>query len=476
MIDQDILTFFLVSLSSTLEVSVMVGIGIVLSYVGFVNKTMIKNLSEVTLWVLTPCLLAHKFSTNVTLDLLRTAWPIILFGILYQGIGYLLSRAIFWKRIWGPDRISDRGRSVLNCSVMFNNANSLPFLFVVALCRTGDIFHDEQAASNLAIAYVSVFLLPTRFTFWSYTLYAFKSDTKAKPVEQAAPAQPVTQEKLDTSPIEDVSNDHIEGRSSEHHKLNVHDEVIEMEEDNKSFASDSLINEQKEEEEEIQQPKTFRDRLKEFPWKKMATSIVSPPIVGMMFGLLVGIIPALKNILVTDPPALLSIIDHVASTFGGAMFPVSMMILGTNLYDTFHSSRQQSTQHIQDRPGIHRRITDWMRRNIIKFNHPMAVLFSCLLRLVIMPLIAVGLTVGAMKIGLLPSNDPVILLVLMIEGATPCAMNLAIAVNLNDDPTLANSMCEIMLFQYLLSPITMALLSTWYLHMACNLTGMCLIQ
>jgi predicted permease len=420
----DLLKFFLVSLSSTFEVSIMVGFGIILAYVGFVNKTMIRKLSEVTLWMLTPCLLAHNFATNVTLDLLRKAWPIVLFGIFYQGIGYLIVKVVFWKRIWGEDRISDCGRRVLNCSVIFNNANSLPFLFVVALCKTGAIFQDRQTAASLAIAYVSVYLLPTRFTFWSYTLFAFKSDHKA--------AQPIHSPNEVTILIS---------------------KVVDME-----------------------RSKTVRDRLKEFPWKKMLLSIVSPPVVGMMLGLLIGIVPALKQNVIIDPPEFLTIFDHITTTYGGAMFPVSMIILGTNLYDTYHSSQQTNLQNLQEQSGIHHRITNWLRRNIFLFNHPIAVIISCFLRLVVMPLIAIGLVIAAMKIQLLPSNDPVILLVLMVEGATPCAMNLAVAVNLSDDPTLANAMCEIMLFQYLLSPLTMALLSTWHLSLACNITSMCLIQ
>jgi predicted permease len=462
MIDQDLLTFFLVSISSTLEVSVMVGIGVALSYVGFVNKTMIKHLSEVVLWVLTPCLLAHKFSTNVTGEIIQKAWPVLLFGILYQAIGYGISNLVFMKRIWGESRISDKDRSVLNSSVMFNNANSLPFLFVVALCRTGDVFHDEQAAANLAVAYVSVFLLPTRFTFWSYTLFAFKSDTKTKLAEETQ-----TEKELENPKIIIEAPGSIIGASSD--KEGEHFDSIDIEDD----TSNNLMQDQMEEHVEVQ---TWKDKVKAFPWKKLMTAIVSPPIVGMMCGLFVGLIPQLKVFFVTDPPAVVSIFDHVASTFGGAMFPVSMMILGCNLYDTFVLARQTSPQNVQQRQGVIKRLSDWARRNIIKFNHPGAVLLSCLLRLVVMPLIGVGLTVAAYKIGMFQPNDPVILLVLLVEASTPAAMNLAIAVNLCDDPKVANAMTEILLFQYLISPITMALFATWYLSLACNLTGACLIQ
>ncbi|KAL0481982.1 hypothetical protein AKO1_013182 [Acrasis kona] len=364
----------------------------------------------------------------------------IIFGISYQLIGFCLSRFTFIRSVWGKHNISKVDQHILNCSVMFNNANSLPFIFVLALVNTGEVFDEmNENPEELAIAYVSVFLLPTRFLFWSYSLYVFKyrkDDEEEEPVQK----EPVKKEMETRELLDETSLDELD-RDEEPVRL-----VL------------------KKKNEKPKEP---------FPLKGLLQSIFSPPIIGMLVGLMIGLITPIKQFLIVDPPVIISIFSRVLETFGGAMFPVSMMILGGNLYNTLQQSILQQKQSDKTQQGTYAQAMYWIRANLIKFNHPFAVLMSCFLKLVMMPMIAVTLVLLAIKVKLIGHTDPILLIVLMIEGATPCPMNLAIAANLANKPKLINTVCEIMLFQYILSPITMSICATGFLSLACRITGNC---
>lgn len=415
------LLFFLVSFSSTLEVSVLVLLGMLLARYDFLPQKMTKNLSDVMLWVFMPCLLYQKVSTAVTWELLRTAWPILFFGLAYQIIGYLLARFMFVQWLWGKHRISDMQQEVLNCSVMFSNSNSLPFLFILAILNNSKIFAEEQSAVSISIAYMAVFLLPTRFTFWSYTLYVFKY------------------KKYEST-------------------------IIEMNEGTDIDPPPELRKDQSKVEAVIV-------ALRSFPYSGLLKAILSPPVVGMLIGLLVGLVKPLRYWIVTNPPVILSIIDHITN-YLGSMFPISMIILGTNLYTTLTSKPPfMKTMYYEE--GLSNRVMSFIRLYLIKHNNPFALLISCFLKLVMMPIIAIGLVMIAVKINLISSVDPLLLLVLMLEGATPCPINLSVTANLCKEPALASSMSEVLLYQYLLSPLTMALFAVLFLQLSCSMSGSC---
>ena len=103
----------------------------------------------------------------------------------------------------------------------------------------------------------------------------------------------------------------------------------------------------------------------------------------------------------------------------------------------------------------------------VRKMHPLAVALSVLVKLVIFPLIGIGIVALSMKLGIIPSNDPVLIMVVLIQFSMPMSMSMAGLSSLNNDYG-QEQVCELLLWHYLLCPITLSLFSTWFLSLSCQ--------
>ena len=152
------------------------------------------------------------------------------------------------------------------------------------------------------------------------------------------------------------------------------------------------------------------------------------------------------------PP--LQFIADTINSLGVVCVPVALMLLGSNLYSTVKGQlarvrlrRETSTGDSDDplhaAPGS---------QPILPL--PKRVLIGAVAgRLLILPVICFTISWGVLKIGLLP-NDPLIAMVLVIEGCMPSAINLVILAQLHGDQLLVEQLSTVMLGQFIVCTFT----------------------
>ncbi len=517
------LLLMLTSVSATLEVLVMVAAGMVLLYMKVIQESHVRVLSVLVFQLFTPCMLAYKFASSVDITLLKTSYLAIVFAFLYITAASLLARLIFSRWIWGA-RLAGVRKVVVLVAVTFNNAGSLPYVFVAALVSTGNIFTEKKLASDQAIAFISLYLLPVQMLFWSVGMAMMrrKEEEKEESNNDDDDDGITVDRREDSDHVEQVdetvighdiasSIDDVEQQDDalpfidETTTMNSHRSNDDDDNDNDEHQVQielDLVSEQQHEREREQHITVVSDnnnnnndshrgplnhhlvnritsyikrRCNAFyrnlpPFKQ----VVTPPIYGSLAGILVSIIPYAKQYLIDDPPVIVASLSHICETFGGAVFPLSMILLGANLASTIQSTsgdQQKGATGVGGEEGDsivsgHGSRAGQLLKRVIKHNDPWVVLAAVVTRLIVMPLVGIGFTLLFTYFGVLPRN-PVLMLVLMIEASTPTAINTSILCTLNGNHGIYH-MCELLLFMYLSSPITLSLLSTAYLYLSCH--------
>jgi predicted permease len=460
----------LTSLSATLEVLLMVVVGMILYYRKVLQDSHVKVLGALVFQIFTPCMLCFKFATSVDLPMLKTAYLAVALALFNVLCANVLARLIFFKCIWRK-RLAGIRSVVVNVAITFNNAGTLPFVFVSALCKTGNIFLNSQDAENRAIAYISLYLLPVQILFWSFGMIAMKN----KPSKENEENQNVT---LVTEPMIEKPADLTEDMHLEEEELrkSLSNENLAGTNHEESSAVDIQLESVEVTEQSHTMSQSAFQRLKGM-WQSVRKNmppishIITPPTYGCFVGIIVALVPHVKEFLVTNPPAIVSTLPHVARLFGDTVFPLSMILLGANLANTMMAASPINNDQSNEEKERNGKKLFFIRR-FIKHNDPLVVFTAVVTRLVIMPLIGMGVCLGLIYLKLLPS-DPVLILVLMVESSTPTAINTSILCVLNDNNGLYE-MCEVLLFMYLSAPITLSIMSTIYLYLACHFSpGQC---
>eukprot|EP00897_Mesotaenium_endlicherianum_P000065 jgi/Mesen1/10059/ME000730S09343 len=167
-----------------------------------------------------------------------------------------------------------------------------------------------------------------------------------------------------------------------------------------------------------------------------------------MAALVVGAIPALKG-LFFGPQALLRVLTDVLNILGMAMIPSMMLVLGGNL------SRGPVAVEMRARTVVGITVT----------------------RLVILPLLGIGVVQLADRGGLLPAGDPMFRFVLMLQFAMPTAINLGTVAALHGYGEKEASL--ILFWQYLLATLTMMVFilaaGSWQLAQQASDLGTCAV-
>ncbi|KAL9653177.1 hypothetical protein ABK040_009484, partial [Willaertia magna] len=114
-------------------------------------------------------------------------------------------------------------------------------------------------------------------------------------------------------------------------------------------------------------------------------------------------------------------------------------------------------------------IINFLKTKLIRYNHPLSLILSVLIKLVIMPVGSVGVIYLVYTLGLTDKKDPMLILVMLMHFAVPMPMASTTLASLNNDFG-QNEICELLLYQYLLSPITLSLFAWWFLNLSCSLT------
>ncbi len=126
----------------------------------------------------------------------------------------------------------------------------------------------------------------------------------------------------------------------------------------------------------------------------------SPPLAGVALGLLVGLAPPLKALLVQKTGVLYPFYN-AADTIGIGTIPAALIVLGSNLY---------------------------LARSSISSGHPRAVIAAVACKLAIFPLLTILYVYILIKFGVI-RHDPVMAVMLVVTCASPTAVSVAVMCN-----------------------------------------------
>jgi len=480
-------SLFLTSLSSTLEVLIEASIGFILAKFKpfqILTRERIRFLSKLWFNLFIPCLFFIDLSTSFSWLVFQKIYMVFVFAILLEIIGVVIGTTFFWKRLWG-NRLDDASRTVLTLTMVCHTSVSLPLVYLVALCKvstsgSNPVFkmgYDEAHTSTVTA--LSVFIVPIEIVFYTIGFHSFRLGALS-----AEKKNPKEETNID---VENQGLNHIELEQTSGHT----DDQVEIKEDIQQEHpvedEHKLIDEN--EMEDVKQSKwlLFKSKAKIY-WEKskeMIINFLSPPLVAIFLAIALALIQPLKEFLIVDPPIFISSLKHICQVFSQAVSPTALIILGGNLAVTLFKDEAESdnaTTAIPSTEGSNRNVSQllfamWkkIKNGLLVFIrlfrtrkiHPLAIFTSVFLKLVVFPLIGVGLVALSIKIGLLPTNDPLILLVVFVQFSMPMSMSLAGLSSLNQDYG-QEQVCELLLWHYCLCPITLSIFSTWFLSLSCQ--------
>ena len=382
-----IISVFFVACNSIAKAALVVASGVLLARRGALTPDVRQGISRMAAGLLVPCLLLERMASTVTLELLSHAYFILPAGLVYVAIGSALGTLTAWCTGVPPAL-----RRPTVAATTFANSQALPIIIVEVIGP--ELFGPE--AATLGITYIGLYLIVYLVLQW--TIGASLLDVPLLSVgggSRAAPAEP-------------------SGRGS--------DGVAML----TSVAPSDAPRDASAPTEAAKAP----DDPVLGQWRRVVASlravggrVASPPIYGIAVGLVLGLTPPLRGLVVstTEQKAPLRCLMQAARLLGNAAIPINTMLLGASLSKgpTWHAVRRSTIAGV------------------------------VLCKLVVLPLIAL-LLVGALSSAV--TLPPMLALVLCIESAMPTANNLMMMCELAGG-SASKMMSTVIFAQYVCSPV-----------------------
>src|SRR3989338_7639549 len=124
----------LTALSATLEVVIEGSVGMLLAHINVLDNKSTRVLTNIGYYVTLPSMNLYRLASGVSLEMMKTVWIVTLYSFIFIITSFVLARIAFIRRLWGSRIKSNVEQTMYVFSVTFNNAVSLPFVFVGALC------------------------------------------------------------------------------------------------------------------------------------------------------------------------------------------------------------------------------------------------------------------------------------------------------------------------------------------------------
>ena len=475
-----------VAVRAILQVFLVVGIGAVMSRMGFLGRETLTSLGKMSYYMFIPALAFYKICVGVRLDQLLDAWPFLIYPSIIAGFGFLIGIAV--TRIFKVE--SKPLRHSIVVTLMFGNYGNLPLSLLETITNDVWPFTEDPASTQRSLAYASIFLSTASLWLWTFGPWYIKSsrddanlpsstdssqDTGTK-VEEDKGAQDLEDGKVVPLSLEDDEDSHsIRMKPT---TVGSSDQL----EDHSSNPS-SL---------EAFQPRLpFRQRVlsrAKAIWQKVMASpvwsILTPSTMGCILAMLLLTMGPVHRLMFTPPavvtstspspstptftngtlapgsnttvcspiepptatevrkPPLKFIADSIGS-LATACVPISLLMLGSNLYTTVKGqitrSRMQREANATSGEVSTQSVLPLSKR----------VLFGAVFgRLALLPAVCFCFTWLVHKAGILPA-DPLVTVILAVEGCMPSAINLIILAQLQDDQLVVEQLSTILLVQYL---------------------------
>lgn len=369
-----------------------------------------RSMNKVVFVVFTPSLVFASVAKTITFEDIISMW----FMIVNVGLTFLFGGILGWilVKIVRPKPYQE-GLVMAACSSA--NLGNLPLILIPAICEEdGNPFGDHSVCKRVGLSYVSFSMALGGFFIWTYSYQLIRTSAMKWKALQAMEAA----EEASKSPNSDLD---AEGETP---LLKGEDE----EQGSIVVSSNGSRNQEAIGADESDVP--FSRKVVAFV-KQILHELLAPPTVAAIVGFFIGSIPFLKKLIIGDS-APLRVIEDSITQLGNGTIPCITLILGGNL--------------IQG-----------LRKSTIKIPIIIGVI---IVRYVVMPVIGIGIVIGASKVGFLPS-DPLFHFVLMVQFTLPPAMNIGTMTQLFD---VAEAECSVIfLWTYLVAALALTIWSTVYM-------------
>ncbi|XP_045808486.1 protein PIN-LIKES 2-like [Trifolium pratense] len=370
-----------------------------------IPKATFKLLSKLVFALFLPCLIFSELGSSITLENFKEWWFIPINVLLSTFFGCLLGFIVV--TICHPPQRFNRFTIIMTG---FGNTGNLLIAVVGSVCHTQNSPFGKQCNSR-GVAYVSL-------SQWISVIlvYTFVHHMMEPPFEyyEVVENEGEISEEQEETILNDISRPllveaewpGIEDKETQHSKTPFIARIFKSISGissstipDPSFASGSGIMDDEESDENnlmsircLAEPRVVR-RIRIVAKQTPIHHILQPPTIASLLAIIIGTVPQLKTFFFGDN-APMSFMTDSLEILAGAMVPCVMLILGGMLAE----GPNESTLGIRTTIGI------------------------IVARLVVLPIIGIGIVVLADKMNFLVENDAMFRFVLLLQYTTPSAI------------------------------------------------------
>ncbi|KAL1360724.1 protein PIN-LIKES 3 [Arachis hypogaea] len=371
----DFLKLFIVALMSVLKLLLLTSVGIFLALdrIDILNDIAMKHLNSLVFYVFTPALISSSLAKTITLRSMIMLWfmPLNIF------ITYIIGSALGWL-LNKISRVPHHLQGVVLGCCSAGNMGNLLLIIVPAVCKeNGNYFGaNKDVCYRNGLGYASLSQAVGNIYMWSYVYNIIRIySNKNSSVAQVDDSEENELENISRCSNEQLVN--VESKSETTHHVDQF-EIMEHA---------MPIREAK-----VTRMGNVMKQMQILVKKIDVKTLLSPSTIGSMVGLVIGVVPQFRKVLVGDGAALRVVQDSV-TMLGDALIPSLTLVLGANL---LKGLKGQS-----------------MNRKII--------VGIVVVKGIAVPAIGIGIIKGATRFGLI-NPDPLYQFVLLLQYAVPPAV------------------------------------------------------
>ncbi len=155
------MNYFWLSTEIILTILIATSCGAILARKKILHELALKDLTNVLVYVILPCLLFSKIISAISFDALKELWvlPVAALVNIAGGlcVGFILSMLC---------GMQNEFKRVIIVSVTFSNSAYIPFVIIAAIIfQAPELFMDKEAAAK-GITYISLYFIPAILLIW----------------------------------------------------------------------------------------------------------------------------------------------------------------------------------------------------------------------------------------------------------------------------------------------------------------------
>ncbi|KHN44555.1 protein PIN-LIKES 3-like [Glycine soja] len=419
----DFWKLFIVALLPVLKVLLITAVGTILAINRFniLGETARKNLNTMVFYVFSPTLVCSSLAETITLENVLILWFMPVNILLTFVIGSVLGLLVV-KLTRVPHHLQGL---VLGCCAAGNLGN-LPIILVPAVCKqSGSPFGDVNVCYKNALAYASLSMALGSVYIWSYAynlvrLYSPKISNEVKVDDNSIVENPVSTTKSDPENPSTFSTELPFVSADDRSQTEDHVKHFEIQ----CTGHNGQV-------EEVSKNRTIMNHLIILVQKVNLKVLFTPSTIGAIIGLIIGVVPQFRKLLVGDN-ATLRVVEDSVIMVGYACIPVMTLLVGANL--------------IKGLNGLGKQLP--------------LIIGVTMVRCIVLPAIGIGVVKGVVRLGLI-HPDPLYEFLLLLQFALPPAVAMSTITQLFG---AGEGECSvIMLATYSCAAVSVTLWSTFYM-------------